>query len=84
MPLLLYLVLRHLPPTSLPLTAIRAPYQAEFHDCIIEEEKPPGQVPRAPPDHLSTSPSSMTAEVELEELVEARVEGWGALRSGFE
>ena len=72
------------PPThpaslSLPL---RPPYQAEFQDCIMEEEKPPEQAQRAPPYHPSTSPSSMTAEVE--ELVEAGVEGWGALRSGFE
>ena len=64
------------------LTQTHVRLQDKFEECEGEPEEPPPPVKRAPPFHPSTPPSSMAAEVE--ELVEAGVEGWGALRSGFE
>ena len=64
------------------LTQMHGRLQDTFEECEGEHEEPAPPDKRAPPFHPSTSPSSMTAEVE--ELVEAEVEGWGALRSGFE
>ena len=51
------------------LTQMHVRLQDKLEECEGEPEEPPPPAKRAPPFHPSTSPSSMTAEVE--ELVEA-------------